>query len=400
MKYFFGKPFASQLERIKTAPDKEFEIENYGARNLYPQEQEQLRLASPLIKASSETLADFIDGNGFEFNGDEVVNEDGDHANDLLQLVAIDYSQYNGFAFWIGFNAGGTVDQFNHIPFEFVRLGIPDSEGKHHDVKVSNNWEQNPDVDENKRIEPITYPLFNPLTAAEETFNGGNGQVLYFTGRNDKYPLTTFDSINDTGKSDKEIQRFEANSATKNFNGISIFRYPGQFESDTEQKELIEKIKGLTGSESAGMLLAQVDEEFTGSLIETIPPNNTDSLFALTRQAIIDRVLMVYKIPPALIGINPSGGVFTQQAYQDSFLTFNISTRTRRKTVARMFNIVGELMNLEFGRVMENQYLVEGAEDVVEAVEEETVEEETPPIQSEPETPEANLKTVYNVATS
>ena len=393
MKYFFGTFGQPQLERIRTAPDKEFLIEEYGAENLYPQRQEQVRLASPLIKAASETLADFIDGNGFELNGDQVMNEDGELADDILNLVAIDYSQYNGFALWLGFNGKGKIEEVKHIPFQFVRYGEADSLGKHKDVKVSNNWEQNPDVDEGQRIKPIKYKLFNQLTAAEETVSGGNGQVLYFTGVKDHYPLTTYDSINDTGVSDAQIQKFERNSALRNFNGTTIFKYPGEFESDEEQAELIKKVSSMQGADSPGILVAKVDEEFTGNLIETIPPNNTDALFALTRQAIIDRVLMVFKIPPALIGINPSGGVFTQTAYQDSFLTFNISTRTRRKIVARIFGIVGVLMGVEFGRVQENQYLVEGSkqEELVEQKIEEQTDEETVI-----ETPvERNLKKVY-----
>ena len=117
MKYFFGNPFVPQLERIKTAPDKEFNIEEYGLRNTYPQEQEQIRLGSPLIKAATETLTDFIDGNGFEFNGDAVLNEDGEQANDLLNLVAIDYAQFDGFALWLGFTAEGKIEEVKHIPF-------------------------------------------------------------------------------------------------------------------------------------------------------------------------------------------------------------------------------------------------------------------------------------------
>ena len=395
MKYFFpnyGKPL---LERIKTAPDHEFKIEAYGEFNVYPQLQEQLRLASPLIKAATETLADFIDGNGFTENGDAVMSEDGEQANDLLNLVAKDFSQYDGFALWVGFNGSGKIEEVKHIPFEFVRFGMPDALGKHKDVKVSNNWEQNPDVDEGQRIKPKRFPLFNQLTAAEETVSGGSGQVLYYTGVKDKYPLSTFDSINDTGRSDKSIQEFEANSSARNFNGTTIFKYPGEFESDEEQREITEKIQQLQGPKSPGIVLAKVDEEFTGNLIKTIPPNNTDALFALTRQAIIDRTLMAYKIPPALIGINPSGGVFTQTAYQDSFLTFNITTRTRRKIVSRVFNIVGELMGVSFGEVQENQYDIEAT-----GIEpDEVVTEEAPEVIQEtietPEEAEAVLKKLY-----
>ena len=204
MKYYFpyGKP---KLEHIQTAPNEEFRIEAYGEFNVYPQAQDLIRLNSPLIKTACHVLEDFINGDGWAQNGEEVLNGDGEQANDILNLVAMDFSRYDGFALWLGFDGVGAIAEIKHIPFEFVRFGLPDSNGKHKDVKVSNNWEQNPDVDKGNRIKPTRYNIFNPLTAAEETLSGGKGQVLYYTGVKDKYPLTTYDVINDTGRSDAEI---------------------------------------------------------------------------------------------------------------------------------------------------------------------------------------------------
>ena len=283
MRYFFPQR-GQNLDRIQTPVDYQFDIEAYGEFNLYPQKQDNLRLASPLVKTACHVLEDFINGDGWQDNGEEILNGDGEQANDILNMVAMDFSRYNGFSLWLGFDGVGAITEIKHIPFEYVRFGKPDSMGKHKDVKVSINWEQNPDVDEGARIEPDSYPLFNPLTAAEETIVGGKGQVLYYTGVKDKYPLSTFDSINDTALTDSEIQAFEKNTATKGFLGTTLFKYPGQFESEEEQRDMIRKVNQLQGSDSPGILLAQIDEEFTGSLIETIAPNNNDALFSLTRQ--------------------------------------------------------------------------------------------------------------------
>ena len=255
---------------------------------------------------------------------------------------------------------------------------------------------QDPDVNGAKTIEPVTYPLYNPLTAQEETIKGGNGQVLYYTGTKDLYPLSTFDSINNTALTDAEIQAFEKNTSTKGFLGTTLFKYPGKFESKEEQAIIERKIQALQGSDSPGILLAQIDEEFTGALIETIAPNNNDQLFSLTRQAIIDRVLQVYSIPPALMGINPAGGVFSQTSYKESFVTYGVITRNRRKIVARTFNTLGALMDtpLTFGEIAESRIEVQG-QDTDDAPNQFQPAEEINPAPPEEVPQENNLKVIY-----
>ena len=384
----------AKLERIETKVDVNLKIEAYGKFNLYPQKQDFLRLNSPLVKTACAVLEDFVNGSGWTTNGDQVLNDEGELADDLLNFAAMDFSRFNGFALWLGFDGTGSINEVKHIPFEYVRYGIPDAMGKHDVVRVSNNWEQESDSIKEQPTEARTYPLFNPLTAAEETLNGGEGQVLYFTGIKDKYPLSTFDSINDTAITDSEVQAFEKNTATKGFLGTTLFKYPGQFESEQEQRDMVAKVQQLQGSDSPGILLAQIDEDFTGSLIETIAPNNNDALFSLTRQAIIDRVLQVFAIPPALMGINPQGGVFTQQAYLDSFIIYNVSTRNSRKKIARIFNTIGALLDtpLAFGDILENQYDVQGEEEI-EEIEETPVEGEEVEVVEEPT--EAKIKKIY-----
>jgi len=366
MKYYFGSR-KQDLDRIQTPVDENLQIEAYGRWNLYPQEQDFLRLSSPLIKAACKTLEDFINGNGWEQNGEEVLNDEGELADDLLNLASMDYSRFDGFALWLGFDGTGSINEIKHIPFQYVRFSKPDALGKHTSVKVSNNWEAESDGYKAQPQNAVEYPLFNPLTAAEETISGGSGQVLYYTGVKDMYPLSTFDSINDTGITDSEVQAFEKNTATKGFLGTTLFKLPGNLEGEQEQAAMVKKIQQLQGSDSPGILVMQglEAEEITGNIVETIAPNNNDALFSLTRTAILERTLQAYNVPPALMGVNPVGGVFSMTAYKESFITYNVITRNRRKTVARVFNTLGALLDtpVSFGEIIENAFEISGQED-------------------------------------
>lgn len=376
----FGGGFLQK--RLPQTIGSTHKITRYDLDNLYPNRMEELMLRSPLVKSAVNVLADFINGDGFTENGDLVMTDQGLTANDLLALASLDYATFNGFSFHLGFDGLGNAVEVQSVQFPFVRYGEPDQLGKHHDVKVSNNWEgAHNKLPQGSMIEPLVFPLFNPLTAAEETIVGGNGQVLYFTGKPDQYPLATFDAIADTAQSDEEVQVFELANLQNGFLSTTIFKYPGKFESDEERIAFQKQINNLKGSHNANsIIVAETDEDQTNDLIETIPALNNDSLFNLTRQSIVDRVLQNYAVPPALMGVNPQGGVFTQQAYKDAFIIYNVLTKSRRRAVERVFKSFGDLMGISFGTIIPNQFEEEKAteEVVVETTTEtEEIEETT-----------------------
>lgn len=115
-------------------------ITEYGQDNLYPQRMKEVMLISPLTKSAINLLADFYRGDLFA-NGDIVVNKNGETANEILRLVSKDYALYNGYALHLNSNGLGAVVEMQHIPFEYVRLGLADQKGRITKVEVSNNWE-------------------------------------------------------------------------------------------------------------------------------------------------------------------------------------------------------------------------------------------------------------------
>ena len=353
-------------KRLKVSLDFNHKILNYGINNLYPQVMEQIRLRSPLLVSATSVLEDFVNGSGWELNNDIILNEASQTGHDLLNLASMDYSRYHGFAFHINFDGRGRITEIQHIPFQYVRLGIPDEHGIITSVVVSNNWEEDSDKQLGGGLTRTTwYPIFNALTAADQTLfiPQPKGQVLYYTGQERwKYPLVTYDAIRDTGETDAAIQKYEMSNTGKGFHGATIFRYPGKFESKTQEARVTSELRKLMGPDNPGITLVQVDEDFTGTLMEQVPSANDDALFSTTLGSTLDRTLYHYNIPPALFGISPSGGVFTQLAYQESFIVYNVRTRNKRNEMARVFNKLAALwwqQEFSFGRIIENEFIVE-----------------------------------------
>ena len=328
--------------RINTQIDYQYNIIHYGLDNLYPQNMEEILKRSPITKGAVHILTDFLDGEGFESNGDKVINEFGQTWNDILHYSAMDYATFGGFGMHFNFNGAGNIIEVQHVPFEYIRLSLPDNTGRVFSVKVSNNWEEDSNKFPDKKTpEPVTFPLYNPLTAAQETIMGGNGQILYYTPEMWTYPLCTFDAVREASLTDAEIQTFMLMNIKNGFLGTTIFKYHGGFEDEEEKNKVIYKLNQFKGSYNANnIILAETPEDFTGGLIENVPANNQDRLFEQTSKQVRDLILQNYGMPPPLAGVQPEGGVFTQAAMRDSYIYYNTRTKNGRNILSRVFKAV------------------------------------------------------------
>ena len=352
-------------KRIVTNVDYQYNITHYGHGNLYPQVMDELYKRSPLTKQAIKVLSEFSMGEGWTSQGDKVVNRFGQTFNDILRLVCEDVNTFTGFSMHFNFNATGKIEEIQHIPFPYVRLGAKDINGTTNDVKISNNWEGDSQKYKGYTgVTATTYPLFNPKTAAEDALLGGGGQVLYWTPRMFAYPLATFDAIREAVQTDAEIQTFSLKNIQNGFLGTTVFKYPGMFDSDEEKRRVIEKIKGLTGAHNANStIVAETPEDFTGSLIESIPAPNNDTLFNLTGEKVVNTILQNFGVPGPLLAVNPQGAVFSQEQIRDSYILMNLRTEAKRKIIERAFDPIAKLFGVRLGKIKQIPWEIPGEND-------------------------------------
>ena len=347
-------------KRIYGEYDLNYDIKPYDLDNLYPQRMKELRNSSPYAKSCTNVLADFLNGEGWSQNGDSIVNDYGQNWDDILNNICTDYSLYNGFALHLNFNGLGAIIEVQHIPFEYVRLSMPGSDNVVRSCKVWENWDKVTFYGDSMRElgDPVRYPLFNPLTAGIETIKGGRGQVLYYTPQMFCYPLATFDAVRDAAQTDAEIQIFMLKNIQNGFLSTSLFKYPGTFESDEERRRVEEKIRLMKGANNANTitLIETGSEDFNQNLIENIPANNNDRLFEQTGSKVMNMIIHNFAIPPALIGVMPDTGVFTQQAIRDSYIYMNTRTKTARTVIERVFDKVAPLFGDKLGKIKPNMF--------------------------------------------
>jgi len=344
-------------KRLSQSVEYRYEITNYGADNLYPQKVKSIVIGSPIAHSATKAMSSFLRGDGWEQNGEMVVNDNGETLNFLLRQAALSHSFYNSFTVHVNVNSMGGITDMRVVPFDFVRFGLPNSSGKYKDVKISANWAGSQYTLARKIL---TYTLWGnePVKDSEEGF------IFYVIPENNVYPLSVADSVLDSCQTDAEIQVFELGGIQNGFLGTSIFRHPGKITDPIERKAVIDMLRQLKGSTGAnGIGYLETPPNFDGPLIENIPANNQDSLFEKTNKNVISRVLTTYTMPPAIVGIQPESGMFNQQQLEDSYVYYNLMTKDRRNILAEQFNYILSFWHtgaIDVGEIIENTFTIDG----------------------------------------
>ena len=344
-----------ELKRIPEPRDTVHKITSYGNDNLYPDRIKQVFLLSPIAKSCVSLQASFIRGDGFE-NGDVVLNEKGDTANDILQLISEDQALFNGYGLHINSTGLGLAHTVEYISFETIRLGLKDTRGIIKDVRTSINWAGNDASLPDNELRVQRFSLYDPVKAGGEAITTAKGMILYQTPRKNFYPLSAIDSIIEDCQSNHELSLFTLGNISNGFLSMSIFKYPSGGDSDVEEEELREKLNQLKGAKNANsVIVASIDEdaENTSNLVETIPANNNDSLFIQSTINVRNSIIGSFAMPRSLVGHTPEASLFTAQQIADDYLYMNLRTKDIRNQIERTFN---EKLGLKLGKIIPNQF--------------------------------------------
>ena len=337
-------------------------IVDYDVDNLYPQRVDSITRRSPIALSCIETISDFLNGDGFQLNWNEVFNFDEININGQLFQVSVDFAQYQGFAFHLNVNIFGFITEFSPVEFDKLRLGTPDKHNRHKTIAFSEDWSSN-------SIKPSRFPIWpgDVKRAREivlhwkEGFENFPGFVLYWTPKKNSYPYATLDSALDSAQTSGEIQVFELANIQNGFLSATLLKHPGEFLNDTKREEFIRNVTAIKGPGNANSVVVMETPEGleNDKVLEQFPANNNDKLFELTDKNVTNRIVQRSRMPPILLGVFPDGGgFFNEQQLKDAYSCANIVTQTRRSILADVFNDIGSnMMNpIQFGEIIKQTF--------------------------------------------
>lgn len=340
------------LERVPVIVDSSIEIQAYGLDNLYPQRAEYAVERSFTTKTATNRFADFLFGKGFSDPtlADLIVNRDGQTMNDLLRFVTKDYSVYHAYALHFNYNLQYRIKEINLLKFKFARFGIPTRTGRTYDVKICNNWEDNPYKGINRKHESIfTFPIFDPRPniVKEQILEHGGinrfpGQILMATPEMFIYPAATFDTVWDYAQVQRELGVFDISKLQNGLTATMIFKYPGEFDEENPRDEFendLRKHQGGLGANSV-MVIEAPDGASENKLIEPIQLQNMDKLHTDLYRTARNSIRETYSQPAEIHGTLPEAGMFNTQQIMEAYTYYNAITQTDRDSIVRQIKKV------------------------------------------------------------
>lgn len=325
------------------------DILNYGPGNAYPQRMKELMKRSSSTEAAVTRFAKFIRGNGFtamDF-GRAVINSKRHMVRDILRRTIADYAVLRGFAIRVNYNLSLQVVSVFYIPFEWVRLSIPNQDtGIIETVKVHPDWlaERSQTRTFNKDdIQEVD--LYNPDPAVIRQqirkaggFRAWKGQILYYTPEALTYPTASFDAIQNDVDTDARISRFKNSNVKNKFMASTIIEYPGEFESEEEREKFLANISEFQGDEEAGNIFLVENPHPEKKLqVHTVEVQDNDRLFEWHEDSVKNNIRRHYMQPPVLGGELTPGRLGGAAELRDAFEFYNSVTVDDRNIFEETF---------------------------------------------------------------
>lgn len=346
-------------KRMDSSKSTSYGIQSYGADNDYPQRVQEILAASVTGGSCCNVYASFINGKGFidEETSQQPCNREGERMDDLLHAISSDLANFGGFALHLNYNANHFVTSVHHIPFEHVRLGLPDESGRITNVKIHQDWgRRNTNIRAFKKEDIVEINLYDPTPDAidaqvlkAEGWENYTGQVYYYS-RNGKniYPLPIFDCALTDMNTEEAISDITNRNAVNGFLPAGLLidicqdPEPEITSQDPQQPSLSQPndtelaIQMMQGSKNAAKVAyAQVGSREEIPEFVKFNGTNYDKEFTTSRDAAKDSIGRAFNQPPILRAENVSAG-FSTDMMQQSYKYYNSVTTNERLTIERV----------------------------------------------------------------
>ncbi len=329
-------------------------ILNWGPCNDTPQKILKTIYESPTASACMDTFIDFLEGDGIsqkelaDFKINKVQTLD-----DLHSQITPDEGYLEGFAIAVKYNALGEKIELKHLPFESVRLGIPDDFGFISKIHYNPYYGTSDYKDEKTTI---IYDVYNPKVVLEQFNEQGekyNGQVYFFSTEKPLkrfYPEPYFMAGLKWFVIDTKIGMFHERNIDNNFLLSVLFKMVGDPDeaSEVDKDGNITKTQGesfnnlmsnsFAGAEKGGMamvLWSKIKDQFPE--VEAFPNNTNHELFIALQQLTIDNISIITKVPPILANIQVSGKLGNSQEIVNSIKLMHQRVNKKQRVLERAY---------------------------------------------------------------
>lgn len=308
---------------------------NWGLGNRMPQYLMNLYLKSPILSSIINGTANFVFGEGAEFNPElretvDKINSDGDLLEDVIRKIIYDELIFGGFALKINRNFKNEIVDIKWLDLQNVRISEEESI-----VYYYPKGFKYMDLEE-------AYPAFQSRGEIYPT------SVLYFKGHLTRlhYPIPLWGSALAAVETSTEISKYHLRNIRNNFSSSYIVNYNNADFTEEEKKEIKRGIENnFCGADASGnFMLAFNSSKENGVEVVAIPENTQDKRFETLRESTNEEIYQAFSAFPQLFGHSLVGTGFNKQEFLEAAgVYYKMSVEPIQKDVERVFEkLLGE----------------------------------------------------------
>lgn len=341
--------------RIKPVDVKQYGVQGYDADNKYPQRIKYTIAASGTGVACTRLFSKYLKGRGFA--DAEVsktpLNNSGQTLTDIHALVCQDYALYRGFALHIGYNALLQIISIKHVPFEFVRLNLPDDLENVSQATIYDDW----GFDSGKKTDRKRFKTVDLYTTNVDKINSQiakagdisawNGHLFYYSEDGALvYPKSPCDSVLEDVVTDSKVKIYKWRNTENGFMASHVYAHPGKFESDEAAEEFVNNLNAYQGADSSHKIMV-VEVEDPAQMPQVVPfeTPSKDKEFEYTESSVRENIIRAYGQPLVLHAVRTAGSLGESTEWEDAKKNYDERTEEERDRIAMVITKLMQQMN-------------------------------------------------------
>jgi hypothetical protein len=337
-------------KRVYNRDDKSLGVQMYDIDNLYPQRVRNAINSSGTGTSCTNLFAKHLRGRGYKDETIEklIVNEKGQTLGEVHKLICADRAMYLGFAFHVSYNALLQPMSIKHIPFEFIRLSLPDDLGNCTSVKLHSDWgrESGKPFDKKLLIEVDLYTnneeeIFNQINKAGG-FENWKGQVYYYSEKgNCIYPPAVCDPVFEDVLTDAGIKMWKFRGISTDFMANYFWVFNGEFADEQEKNDYVEAVNSFQGVDNSHkVVVVECPTPNSKPELIKVDKQDNDKVYELTETTVVENIIRSYGQPKALHSISVAGSLGLTKEIEEGKTVYDERTADEREKLGLVFREV------------------------------------------------------------
>ena len=303
--YFVPMP----IEKLQSDSDK---LVPFGEDNLFPQNLLDLTEGTSLVSSIIDKITKYVYGEGIndEYKG-IIVDDKGTTFPELVYGVINDYITFGAFALQVRRNGFKEVKKIDRIRVERVRTNEDNTK-----FWYSKKWTKYAKTD-------LVYDAYAGLDAKEQ-----NDSIFYFKNPSGRhiYGYAPYWSSLDDIVTCKALSEYGTNTINNCFAPSAIITLcEGKPSSEDElrqvERDLNSKFSGTKNN--AKLMVMFADSKDTAPEVNSFTAADINAHYLSLKETVRENILAAFSIDGILVGLHTNDGVFSQEAFEQSFKIFN-----------------------------------------------------------------------------